>query len=127
MSEKVSDEALGISESGSSYRSSVQVPPFTGVPVVVVEDGVVGAPHALNTKISSEKRERTIAREWGLGLLSIRSSSGKITTTKRSCLLHDRKQHAQVPGEVACHTLRAMKIDIRHAYFTPMDEPIPAL
>src|SRR5579875_1774754 len=86
MSEKVSDEALGIRESGSSYRSSVQVPPLTGVPadgVPLLPGLVVGAPHALNSKISSEKRERTIAREWGLVLLSIRSSSDKKTTTKR--------------------------------------------
>jgi len=41
MSENVSDEALGISESGSSYKSSIQVPPLTGVPAEGVDEGVV--------------------------------------------------------------------------------------
>ena len=77
MSENVSDEALGIRESGSSYKSSVQVPPLTGVPPPVEGGGVLGAPHALNQRISSEQKDKTISRERGLDLLGIRSSSVK--------------------------------------------------
>jgi hypothetical protein len=68
---------LGIKELGSSYRSSVHVPPFTGVPVeVFVEvDDEDAPPQALSISSSIATREKDIIRKRGLGLLSIVSSS----------------------------------------------------
>jgi hypothetical protein len=64
MSEKVSVEALGINESGSSYRSSIQVPPLTGAELVPedVLPLVVGVPQALNSRISADTREKAIMK-----------------------------------------------------------------
>src|SRR3989442_8659904 len=69
----VSFEALGRSESGSSNRSSIQVPPFTGVPP---SEGVLapGAapPQALSNRLSMNKKEKAIIN--GRNFLSIMSS-----------------------------------------------------
>jgi hypothetical protein len=75
--EKVSEEALGINESGSSYRSSVQVPPLTGVPAEVLDDDDEdeAPPQALRMSNSIATREKDIIRKRGLGFLSIISSS----------------------------------------------------
>src|SRR6266566_9376420 len=71
---KVSLERLGISESGSSKRSSIQVPPFTAAPVVGVEVDEVAPPQALRIRMNTAKKEKEIVRKRGLGLLSIVSS-----------------------------------------------------
>jgi len=63
--EKVSEEALGIKESGSSYRSSVHVPPLTGVPAEVLEDDddeLEVPPQALRMSNSMATREKDIMR-----------------------------------------------------------------
>jgi len=67
---------LGIKELGSSYRSSVHVPPFTGVPAEVVDDvdDVEAPPQALRISMSIATREKDIIRKRGLGFLSIISS-----------------------------------------------------
>src|SRR6266702_4042770 len=77
ISENVSEEALGSKESGSSYRSSVHVPPLTGVPADGVEDDDEdeAPPHALSISNSIATREKDIIRKRGLGFLSIISSS----------------------------------------------------
>jgi hypothetical protein len=75
-SENVSEEPLGIKEGGSSYRSSVQVPPFTGVPAEGVDedDEDEAPPHALRMSNSIAMMEKDIIRRRGLGFLSIVSS-----------------------------------------------------
>jgi len=75
-SENVSEEPLGIKELGSSYRSSVHVPPFTGVPAEGVEDDDddEAPPQALSMSNSIATREKDIIRKRGLGFLSIISS-----------------------------------------------------
>src|SRR6266567_469299 len=73
----VSFEALVISESGSSNRSSIQVPPLTGVPALVVGVVVVGVPpvlQALSSRSTTARAEKDILRKRGLGFLSIVSS-----------------------------------------------------
>jgi len=68
---------LGIKELGSSYRSSVHVPPFTGVPAEGVEDDEdedVAPPQALRMSNSIATREKDIIRKRGLGFLNIVSS-----------------------------------------------------
>jgi hypothetical protein len=76
ISEKVSEEPLVINESGSSNRSSVHVPPLTGVPAEVVEDDDEddAPPQALRIRISIAAMEKDIIRKRGLGFLSIVSS-----------------------------------------------------
>jgi hypothetical protein len=75
MSEKVSVEALGINESGSSYRSSTQVPPLTGAALDEdVELLFVGVPHALNSRISADASDMAIIKIEGTGRLGIMSS-----------------------------------------------------
>jgi len=63
-SENVSEEPLGIKELGSSYRSSVHVPPFTGVPADGVEDDDEdeAPPHALRMSSSIATREKDIIK-----------------------------------------------------------------
>jgi len=75
-SENVSEEPLGIKELGSSYRSSVHMPPFTGVPAEGVEDDDddEAPPQALSMSNSIATREKDIIRKRGLGFLSIISS-----------------------------------------------------
>jgi len=67
---------LGIKELGSSYRSSVHVPPFTGVPAEGVEDDDEdeAPPQALRMSNSIATREKDIIRKRGLGFLNIVSS-----------------------------------------------------
>jgi hypothetical protein len=76
ISENVSEEPLGIKELGSSYRSSVHVPPLTGVPAegVVDDVDVDDPPQALSISSSIATREKDIIRKRGLGFLSIVSS-----------------------------------------------------
>jgi hypothetical protein len=75
-SENVSTEPLGIKELGSSYRSSVHVPPLTGVPAEGVDEVDVDEvpPQALSISSSIATREKDIIRKRGLGFLSIVSS-----------------------------------------------------
>jgi hypothetical protein len=76
-SENVSDEALGIKESGSSNKSSVHVPPLTGVPAEVLDDEDDEGeplPQALRISTNIAAREKDIIRKRGLGFLSIVSS-----------------------------------------------------
>ena len=89
MSENVSEDALGISELGSSNRSSVHVPPLTGVPPPLLDGALpgLGAPHAASSRSSPAKKEKAIMRDRGLGLLSIVSSSRKITIRERNWLI----------------------------------------
>jgi len=76
ISENVSEEPLGIKELGSSYRSSVHVPPFTGVPAEGVDEVDVDEvpPQALSISSSIATSEKDIIRKRGLGFLSIVSS-----------------------------------------------------
>jgi hypothetical protein len=75
-SENVSEEPFGIKELGSSYKSSVHVPPLTGVPAEVVDDDDEdeAPPQALRISNSIATREKDIMRKRGLGFLSIFSS-----------------------------------------------------
>src|SRR5713226_2280113 len=78
MAAKVSFEALGMSESGSSNRSSTQVPPLTAVPppcgVGVVPVVLPPEVQALNSMSSTARAEKDITRKRDLGFLSIVSS-----------------------------------------------------
>jgi hypothetical protein len=67
---------LGIKELGSSYRSSVHVPPLTGVPAEVLDDDddEDAPPQALSVSSSTATREKDIMSKRGLGFLSIVSS-----------------------------------------------------
>jgi hypothetical protein len=61
-----------MSESGSSYKSSIQVPPFTGVPVLPCWfDPCWEAPQALNSSTSTDMSEKAIMTNRGfLGIIS---------------------------------------------------------
>jgi hypothetical protein len=72
MTANVSDDALGMREFGSSNKSSIQVPPFTGVLEEVFP--VLGGPHAPNTRSNPTKQEKVLKRERNPGCLSIVSS-----------------------------------------------------
>src|SRR5215471_3866288 len=102
MSENVSDEALVMSESGSSYRSSIQVPPLTAVPPPGGGVPGVGAPQALSTRISNARKENAIIRDRGFGLLSIISSFDKKTNTleEQGCPQVREPFHMHMPGEL---------------------------
>src|SRR2546421_5179781 len=75
MAANVSVEALGISESGSSNRSSIQVPPLTGVPPVedvgVVVVGVPPVLQALSSMSTTARAEKDSMRKRGRGFLNI--------------------------------------------------------
>jgi hypothetical protein len=72
MLEKVSEDAFGINESGSSYRSSTQVPPFTGAEL---DEAAVlpleGVPQAASNNTRADISERENMRSRDPGFLSI--------------------------------------------------------